>query len=237
MSKSTRYFSLVLVLTFAMFLCSCGNQKKIDSNVITSGIDKETDDKGSKTVSQTATKKEQPIKYKKIVYKDYTVVKKLSEHSITNCYSGTDRNTNLDVACKLINGEKGLILDPGDEFDWFKVVGQTTAEKGFKEAGVIVDKHHAEALGGGVCQVASTLNSAVIEAGIETKCYRHSVKVGYLSDKDYEATVSYDAGKNITFTNTLDFPIRINIKADGNTVTAKVYQLDVQEYWIFHEIK
>lgn len=243
MKNATRILAVSVLVVMIFTGCGASTSKKTVKNTTEtqspiSSTKATVEGSSLKMSKKNASTAERPIiKYKKIVKKKFKVVKKISEHSICNPSSGTDRNDNLDVACKLINGKDGLILDVGDDFDWFKVVGQTTAEKGFKEAGVIIDKHHAVALGGGVCQVASTLNSAAIEAGLQTKCCKHSVKVGYLSDKDYEATVSYDAGKNLTFTNTLPFPIKIEMQANGNTVTAKIYEMDVKETWIFREIK
>lgn len=164
-----------------------------------------------------------------ILYKTKIIKKKklLSKHTITNPNSSDNRNINMKMARKIINGKnkKGYLLKPKDTFSWLEIVGNTTAEKGFKIAPVIVDGKHAEGLGGGVCQVASTINTAVIKAGISTNAKRHSVPVGYLGSDDYEATVSYDSKKDLTFTNTLKYPIRIKVIAKGGSVTVKVFKI------------
>lgn len=166
-----------------------------------------------------------PVYYDEIV--KYKTVKCLSEHSITNWNSGTDRNANMAAAARIINGEKrkGYILEPDEIFSWLETVGETTAEKGFKTAGILINGHHAEGLGGGVCQVASTINSAAIKAGLETEAETHSANVGYLSPGDYEATVTYDGGKDLKVINTKEFPVRIKVMAKGQTVKVKIFRL------------
>lgn len=160
--------------------------------------------------------------------------KKLSEHSITNYSSGVDRNTNLAIACEIINsnykGGKGYLLKPGESFDWYEVIGNTTKKKGYKKAGVILNHQHAEALGGGVCQVASTLNSAAVKAHLETESEKHSLTSTYLREGiDYEATVAYnpvkEESKNLVIKNTKKYPILIKAKAEGQTVKVDIFKM------------
>ena len=179
---------------------------------------------------------EKPIEYEIEKKIEYEIGEKLSEHSLTNYSSYGNRNVNLDNASRKISGENGMILKPRDEFNWFEVIGATTADKGYKVAGVIIDGQHAEALGGGVCQVATTLNSAAIKSGLQTQALKHSKKPGYLGPNDYEATVAYGS-KNFRFTNTFDYPILVKMWAEGNTVHGEIYKENEKEIWIFHEKK
>lgn len=182
----------------------------------------------SETVASTSTPMptSTPIVYQ---YKKVVIYKKklASKHSITNYHSYGNRNVNMKVAGEIINGEdkKGYTLQPGETFSWLKVVGNTTAKKGFKSATVIVNGDFVDGMGGGVCQVASTINSAAIEAGLKTISEPHSESVGYLGPNDHEATVTYDGGKDLKVINTKKVPIRIKVITKGQTVTVKVFKL------------
>ena len=153
--------------------------------------------------------------------------KLLSSHTISKGWSSPNRNTNMKVAENIINGKenKGYILMPGKTFSWLKVVGNTTKEKGFKIAPVIVNRRHAEGYGGGVCQVASTLNSAIVDANLETHALKHSLPSSYIGPNDHEATVSYDSGKDLSFKNTFKFPINIKVSTTKGAVTVKVFKM------------
>ena len=133
----------------------------------------------------------------------------------------------MKVAGKIINGKgnKGYILMPGKTFSWLKVVGNTTKEKGFKIAPVIVNRRHAEGYGGGVCQVASTLNSAIVDANLETHALKHSLPSNYIGPNDHEATVSYDSGKDLSFKNTFKFPINIKVRTNKPSVSQKDFKI------------
>lgn len=74
------------------------------------------------------------------------------------------RTHNLELACEAING---TILKPGDVFSFNEVVGQRTAAKGYGEAGVYVGGRTENQLGGGVCQVASTIFWCTLKADLE----------------------------------------------------------------------
>ena len=181
--------------------------------------------------------KEEPIEYEVETVIEYEIGEKLSEHSITNWGSYGGRNVNLAVACNTISGEEGRIMKPGEEFNWFEVIGEATHEKGYELGGILINGgQHAVAYGGGICQVASTLNSIAIKAGLETQALKHSKKPSYLGPNDYEATVAYGS-KNFRFTNTFDYPILVKMWAEDNTVYGELYKVNEREYTVFHEIK
>ena len=189
-------------------------------------------DQKKAVVAETSTLEptNKPIEYQ---YKKVVTYKKklISKHSITNYHSYGNRNVNMKVAGDIINGEdkKGYKLQPNETFSWLEVVGETTAEKGFKSATVIANGNFVDGLGGGVCQVASTINSAAIEAGLKTVAMPHSEAVGYLGPNDYEATVTYDGGKDLKVINTKKVPIRIKVIARGQTVTVKIFKIMKKE--------
>ena len=76
----------------------------------------------------------------------------------------SNRNTNISLACQAING---TALMPGETFSFNKTTGQRTTEKGYKSAGAIAAGQSIEEVGGGICQVSSTLFNAVARANLE----------------------------------------------------------------------
>ncbi|MEN2465187.1 VanW family protein [Ornithinibacillus sp. JPR2-1] len=126
-----------------------------------------------------------------------------------------ERSHNIYLAAEAINN---TVVFPGEEFSFNKVVGKRTVEKGYKRAPVIVKGELSEDIGGGICQVSSTLFNAVNLEGIRfVERYSHSRKVPYvLPGKD--ATVSW-WGPDFIFKNEYSHPILIRAKAiDGKMV-------------------
>lgn len=153
----------------------------------------------------------------------------LEEHTISNPSSGENRNINMAIAASLINR---TILQPEEKLLWSEKVGPTTKEKGYKEAGVIKNRKSATDLGGGVCQVSSTLYSAVYDAGIiqEGKFFAeaHTLSSPYIDPKvDHEATVAVDHEPitDFWFENTLECPIEIEAWTEGGSVTVRIYAI------------
>lgn len=185
-----------------------------------------------------STEVKPPVKPIKDVKKEVKIKTKktkllLAKHTIYNQNSGADRNWNMKIAAQIINGSngKGYLLKSGEKFSWLEVVGDTTSEKGFKEAPVIYGRQVTLGLGGGVCQVSSAINSAVMAAGIDTYCQKHSLPSSYIHEErgDKEATVSFDSGIDFSFENTLDDPIKIRVIEKDGDVTVKVYCIKYQK--------
>lgn len=152
---------------------------------------------------------------------DLIIEELISTVTISNQNSREDRNFNMNLAATTING---TILKSGDVFDWFEVIGDANKENGYKLAGVIVNKKHSRGYGGGVCQVSTTLYNAIDQIGIEPDIINHhSVSVGYV-DKGRDATVAYPY-KNFVFTNTLEYPIRIDMETIDGSVIARIFSM------------
>ena len=146
-------------------------------------------------------------------------------------YKGKDtnnRNTNLAVACEAING---LVLLPGQEFNYNETLGERTKEAGYKEAPSYVGGLTVDTLGGGICQISSTLYYSTLFADLEI-VERHNH--GYVSDyipKGMDATVTWE-GANFRFRNNTNYPIRIEAwRADGY-VNVKIIGTDERDYYI-----
>ncbi|MDY0408022.1 VanW family protein [Paracerasibacillus soli] len=111
-------------------------------------------------------------------------------HTYTTMYQETnkERSQNIKIATAAIDS---YVLFPGESFSFNKVVGQRTEEKGYKRAPVIVKGELAEDIGGGICQVSSTLFNAVNLKGIQMiERYSHSREVPYVPPGK-DATVSW----------------------------------------------
>ncbi len=133
--------------------------------------------------------------------------------------SSGSRVTNIRVASKTITE---MVLRPGEQFSWNGYVGDTTADKGYQPAGVIVNKKLVQGYGGGICQVSSTLFNAVEKAGLKViERSSHSLPVGYVPP-GRDATIAYPY-KDFKFANNLDKPIVIKADASSHLVTVKVY--------------
>jgi len=130
-----------------------------------------------------------------------------------------NRVNNVELACKAINGK---ILQPGEEFSFNDTVGPRTTDKGYKEATIIVDGEKETGIGGGICQVSTTVYQAALKAGLEiTERHEHSKKVSYVPKGD-DATIS---GKlDLKFKNDYDFPVKFEVATNGEIVTVVVYK-------------
>lgn len=139
---------------------------------------------------------------------------------VTTRYSAhkTNRVANVKLAAKLVNG---TVLNPGEVFSYNDVVGPRTAARGFKKAGVFAGGEVVDGLGGGICQVSSTLYMASMYADLETvKRVNHSFYVDY-APKGEDATVVYGA-IDFKFRNNTDAPIKIFASANNTSVTITI---------------
>ena len=130
----------------------------------------------------------------------------LRAYAVTDASSSKkNRLSNIQLALNSING---LCLQPGEEFSFNEVVGKRTAERGYKVATAYSAGEVTEELGGGICQVSTTLFNAVVKSDLEiTERHNHSIPVSYV-DKGKDATVSWGA-QDFKFKNNTDAPVYI----------------------------
>ncbi len=148
--------------------------------------------------------------------------------------SDSNRNTNLKLACEAING---YILMPGDTFDYNKVLGERTEEKGYKPAGALSAGTSTTEVGGGICQVSSTLYYATLLSDLEIVTRRsHSLPSSYMPMMGIDATVSW-GGPDFRFRNNTNYPIRIEAEVSGGKVKVKLIGTDEKDYYIKMESK
>jgi vancomycin resistance protein YoaR len=136
------------------------------------------------------------------------------------------RSVNIMLAVEAINNH---VVFPGETFSFNKVVGKRTSEKGYEKAKVIVRGEYAEDIGGGICQVSSTLFNAVDSAGLKiVQRFSHSRHVPYIPP-GRDATVSW-YGPDFEFKNMYNQPILIQARTVGNLLVIKLYSSEVIEY-------
>ena len=122
-----------------------------------------------------------------------------------------NRSVNLRVACGVIDGVE---LAPGAVFSFNEHVGLATREKGYLPAKIFVGGKETEGLGGGICQLSSTLYNAADLMGLEiVERHPHSRRVYYV-EVGRDASTAY-GGKDLKFRNDFDYPVRVRASAVG----------------------
>ena len=133
--------------------------------------------------------------------------------------SSMERITNITLAVGKISG---TILHPTEEFSFNKTVGKRVESAGFLPAPAIVHEQLKPTIGGGICQVSSTLYNAVLLSDLKAiKRYRHHTPINYLP-LGMDATVSWGS-KDFRFMNTASGRIQIIGSVSETTVTFELY--------------
>lgn len=134
--------------------------------------------------------------------------------------SNFNRSENISNGCSLING---TVLYPGDEFSMLDCVTPFTAENGYYMAGSFMNNQVVDSMGGGICQVSTTLYNTVLLAELEvTERSNHSMIVTYV-DPSADAAIAESADKDFRFKNNLDCPIYIEGRTEGKQLTFTIY--------------
>lgn len=131
-----------------------------------------------------------------------------------------NRTENIRLAAEALDGKR---LASGELFSFNESVGERTADKGYKEALIIEGDVFTPGLGGGICQVSSTLYNAVLLAQLEiVERHRHSLPISYVP-LDQDATVAWP-NLDFKFKNTTDDYLLIRTFMEGDTLTFKLYE-------------
>jgi len=130
-----------------------------------------------------------------------------------------NRSANLRLAAKTLNG---TMIKPGEIVSFNQLIGPRTAETGFNEALVIIGGKFVPGVGGGICQVSTTLYNAWLLAGLGiVERHQHNMAVAYVPP-GRDATVSY-GGPDFRFQNTTESPVYIRAITSGGIITINVY--------------
>ena len=142
-----------------------------------------------------------------------------AEFSTKYSTSSKERKENIRVAAKSLDG---VLIDAGGEFSFNRAVGERTEKRGYKTAKIIVDGEFVDGVGGGVCQVSTTVYNAVLLAGLfVTEYHPHSLAVSYVAPS-FDAMVN-SGWADLRFFNDTNSPVIIKTIADGNKLTVRVY--------------
>lgn len=167
----------------------------------------------------------------KVTAKDIKKISNLRSDFSTNIASSSaDRKHNIKNALNSINKFQ---LEPNQVFSFNKVVGKRTMENGYRQAKIIVNNEYVDGLGGGVCQVSSTLYNSALLAGLEIlEANKHSKQVGYVN-QGFDAMVNFGSSDlkfknntNETLTIITNYsPSKIRIRIFGEVLENTFYKL------------
>lgn len=149
----------------------------------------------------------------------------LSQFSTSFTSSGYNRSNNIILSSAKLNG---LVLMPGEEFSYNQAVGQRTKAAGFRKAGAYSNGKVVQEVGGGICQVSSTLYNAVLYANLEiVERTNHYFNPRYVK-AGLDATVSW-GGPDFRFKNNRNYPIRIVTDTSGKKLKVYIYGLKTDD--------
>lgn len=133
-----------------------------------------------------------------------------------------NRSHNIELASAALDS---TVVFPGETFSFNRTIGKRTVERGYRQAPVIVRGELSEGVGGGICQVSSTLFNAVDNAGLQiVERYAHSRHVAYVPP-GRDATVSW-YGPDFAFRNTLNQPVLIRAYAARGTMRVVLHSTE-----------
>lgn len=147
--------------------------------------------------------------------------------SFTTSYktSTSDRCANVENGCRLINGQ---LLYPGEEFSMYETVSPITTANGYYLAGAYQNGRVVDSVGGGICQVSTTLYNAVLRSEIDvTERHNHSMVVSYV-EPAADAAIAESAGKDFRFINNLKSPIYIEGYTNDRKITFNIYGVETR---------
>ena len=155
---------------------------------------------------------------------DLKLIKDLLGSSYTDYSVGSaTRSVNVEVATDNVSG---AVVMPGDTVSVSERMKPRTAENGYQSGGTMVNGVIEDSIGGGICQVSTTLYNALLKAEVQIdERHNHSMVVSYVSPGK-DAAVSEDGGKDLVFTNNRETPIYIEGYTDGTNVYFFVYGVE-----------
>lgn len=143
--------------------------------------------------------------------------------------SDVDRSTNLQIACQKINGKVILV---GETFSYNQALGPRTVAAGYKNGKIYSGGEVVDGLGGGICQISSTLYNAVLMANLQIVERRnHQFVTSYVA-AGRDATVVYGV-TDFKFKNTRQYPVRIVASARNGIATVSIYGIKEENEYTF----
>lgn len=145
----------------------------------------------------------------------------LASYTTSYATSNNNRSNNIALAASKLNG---TVIMPGETFSYNGTIGKRTAAAGFKEAGAYSNGQVVTEVGGGICQVSSTLYNAVLRVNLEIVSRKnHNFQVSYVPIGT-DATVSWEQ-PDFKFKNNRNYAIRIKATTSNKRITIQIYGL------------
>ncbi len=200
-------FVILVIIIFTLTLTGCNNSNNENS------IDNSQAGRLSATLNDTNNNQIN-------ITKNATEETEVSSYTTKMLDDTPARVNNIKITCDLINGK---VINPGETFSYYETVGKATEEKGYKEATVLDSEgNKTQGIGGGNCQVSSTIYCAVLEIPSFEVVERHAhVKPVAYVPKGKDATISYGSC-DFKFKNNADYPIKMYATANEKEVTIKI---------------
>ncbi len=226
---------LVITLGIGGTFLFIHHDNSVEVSTSDNSADKLVDD--SKMETEVEIEKEAEVEMK---LETEIVEELIAEYTINNPNSSANRNSNLATAADIINrgtgGTDGYILDPGKKFSALETLGEITEEKGFKAAPEYQNGQLVNGIGGGICQITTTTNSAIQQTEQSTDeeylhAEPHSITLrtgkppAYINPErgDKEASIARSVWKDFYFISTLEYSIRIQILTDNGSVRVRIF--------------
>ena len=150
---------------------------------------------------------------------------KITEFSTRYDSTNIDRTTNLQLACKKLNDK---VILPGETFSYNNTLGERTAATGYKNAKIYVAGEVVDGIGGGICQISTTLYNAVLQANLEIVERRNHQFVTSYVPAGRDATVAYGS-IDFKFKNTRKYAIKIKATVSDGIATISIYGIKEEE--------
>lgn len=157
-----------------------------------------------------------------------------SDFSTDISRSSEDRKHNIKNSLASLNRVE---ISPGEIFSFNKCVGKRTAENGYREAKIIVNNEFVEGIGGGVCQVSSTLYNTALLSGLEIiEANKHSKQVQYVK-YGFDAMVNFGSS-DLKFRNNTQEKVTIITNYSNNSIRIRIFGEDLNNvsYKLTNEI-
>jgi vancomycin resistance protein YoaR len=130
-----------------------------------------------------------------------------------------DRNVNLALAAKAVHGR---VLLPGETYSFNKEAGERSVQRGYRYANVVVGNRLVPDVGGGICQITTTLFNAAAESGLEfPEIHAHGIPVDY-ADPGCDAAVAWNY-LDLKVRNAFETPVVLGAWVEDGTVTVRVF--------------
>lgn len=195
------------------------NNEQENQNEYQANKTSKTESVTKNTTSENSTNQNQNSENSENTVPQY-IEEQLSTFSTTIYSKDSARQNNIQITCNTLNG---TTVKNDDTFSFCDTIGKATSAKGYQEADIFDrDGNKKKGLGGGNCQVSSTLYNAVLATPdlVVTERHEHSNYVPYVQ-KGKDAAVAYGS-YDLKFRNNTGNDIKINCSTDGKSITTTI---------------